>query len=872
MFCLYVKNNYICGKYIIMNIPLHTIVFTIGPSNAGKSHLIENVLLPQIRKDYKNLNVHHISSDDIRRELLGDDHIDKNDTSMLYVSSQAFKMLFNKLEMLLSYPIKSELIFVDTMGLDEKFRSTIKDLANKYHYNTVGIIFDYKDYDDYFKYKYDETRTTLISNQLRKLRKDVLRNIKREKHTNVFKLNTNDFKDVRIDIDNYDFYRSHFINTDKECVVVSDLHGCLKEFKELILNSKCEIDQDDNIIGDKIFIVQDYVDKGYDVLGIVRFIHKNVLNGSILPLIGNHENYVYKRLTGVLNEAEHDKYFDSIQLFNDNEDEKELFIDLFENYSKHFYQNKNFFANHAPCELKYLGKVDDLSLRKQRNFVYPKYDDNLSEDENITIIEDSIKNLVRPNSDFNSLNIVWGHISMKNWKKFEYIFMIDTGCVGGNKLTGIAFNNIGSYFIKNVNSSIENKENLLDLFKNKKVDIEFENLEFDDKKRISFMLKNKINYISGTIAPSDKNMEDNILEDIRKGLDYYKQKGINKVILEPKYMGSRCNIYLHKNIDDTYCVSRNGYLINVDYKEALKPLYEIPFIKEEFENKNAKVILLDSELLPWSAIGKGLINKDFLSVKTGINTEYEILKESGFDEMYNELISQPELMEFKKEINNMKKADIVDKYGYRVYETYKNVNNYMDKHISIDEIGEYVNKYNRQIELFGSDKELEFKPFNILKIVYEDYEQTFFDKSNIDIFEAISSDDYCVVDFESEDCYEKADEYWKRITEDEEMEGVVIKPEIVYNKNIAPYIKCRNENYLTIIYGYDYLKSTKYKKLINRKRITKKLKSSILEFELGKKMLEVPYNDINKDNDKLISLYIKMIIDEKEVEKLDPRL
>ena len=47
------------------------------------------------------------------------------------------------------------------------------------------------------------------------------------------------------------------------------------------------------------------------------------------------------------------------------------------------------------------------------------------------------------------------------------------------------------------------------------------------------------------------------------------------------------------------------------------------------------------------------------------------------------------------------------------------------------------------------------------------------------------------------------------------MEGVVIKPE--EERENAPYLKVRNPEYLSIIYGYDYRFPHKYAKLLKQK-------------------------------------------------------
>lgn len=864
-----------------IEIPVNTVLFTVAPSNSGKTYLIENYLLKSLKEQYSDLNIQYISSDNIRRELLGDENIHKHDSEMLQVSQQSFDLLYFKLKQIMSFPLKSEIIIVDTTGLSEEFRNDLISLTKEKHYNLIPLVFDYDDRNDYYSFADSNTKKYVIDKHVTKLKKEVLKTLQKDKYKDVIRIKTKDFDSLNLDfkISDYGFYKTHFLDNNVEYCVISDIHGCFTELKQLIYENGCTI-KDDLIEGDKVFIVQDYLDKGYGIIDTIEFIHYNTLHGKIKPLIGNHENYVYKRITNKIqpNKELDTSYFNSVELLLKSEEHKNMFIELFEKYSKHFYRHKNFFVNHAPCELKYLGKIDEFSLKKQRNFMYPKYDKNLTQEENIKIIEDALKFYTQQKGlYYNSKPIVWGHVSMRKYKTFNNVFMIDTGCVSGGKLTSISFSTDGRQFIKTVKSSIS-ENSLLDLFSNNKEE-KFYTIDMledsDDKARVDFLLKNKVNFISGTVSPSNKKIDTNELESLEEGLKYYKDNNISKVILEPKYMGSRCNIYLNKNIDETYCVTRNGYLVKVDYKDALKPLYELPYIKNKFDNENAKIIILDSEFMPWSAIGKGLIEHEFLAVKTGINSEFKLLKSTGFEHQLNNLIDTDKFNEFILDVkSNIKKEDLIEKYTHRFYETYKNLMEYKDEHISLDETKKYIDVYNRQMELFANfDVPMEFKPFSILKIVNnDDSEVLFFGDSNIEIFKSISNDKYQIIDFNDDNWLETAEKYYSEITEQMEMEGIVIKPEFVYNKNIAPYLKCRNPNYLSIVYGYDYQKENKYSKLLRRKSTKQKLNSSIIEFELGKKMLEQPYNTINKQNKNLISLFIHMILDDKNVQTYDPRL
>ena len=121
------------------------------------------------------------------------------------------------------------------------------------------------------------------------------------------------------------------------------------------------------------------------------------------------------------------------------------------------------------------------------------------------------------------------------------------------------------------------------------------------------------------MSPCDKDFENNSLESLDKGIEYFRSKGVKRLIIQPKYMGSRCNLILSKNLEECKMFSRNGYEIredrlNLSDSKSIKDLYKELQLKYKdlFEELNAKRILFDGELLPWNVMGKGLIAKDFI--------------------------------------------------------------------------------------------------------------------------------------------------------------------------------------------------------------------------------------------------------------------
>lgn len=639
-----------------------------------------------------------------------------------------------------------------------------------------------------------------------------------------------------------------------------------------------------------IAICGDLIDKGYAVREVIEFIYDNIEWFKMVK--GNHENFVYRFLKNDISSKDLppqeviDTYFDSIKLFESDEDLKRKFFEICDSM-KPFLIHKDFIVTHAPCGEKYLGKLGSNSERNQRNAVYPKSQDFDNPQEYLEA-KNNFFSFLRDQASNSLPYHVFGHVSTKGVSTFKNKINVDSGAVSGGHLSSIVINSRGKNLIHKVpkiSDKIVDKE-LNDFFTKPVEKISIDSLEGRDKGRILTAAEQKVNFISGTICPADKIiqedesknliLEKSELESLEMAIKYFKSKGVDKVVAQPKYMGSRANVYLFKDFEKNYTTSRGGHVIKptqVDLTEVYKPLYDIPFIKEAFEG-DTDLIILDAELMPWSAMGRGLIDKDFVTLERALNSELEFLKKTGFEDVFNNFLENSyNKSNFEQDSRKTSKKDLIEKLGANNERVFRSVKEFKEEYVSLDEMLEFAKIYSKQIELYGSDGKIHFKPFSILKQVFLDgSEKTFFNDSNYDIYSSISTDHCIVVDINNQEDLNKLEEFYNNTITVEEMEGIMLKPLVVYTKGVAPAIKVRNPRYLTIIYGPDYLSKNKFSKLIKRKRVKKKLELSTKEWELGKKILEIPYRLISKENPHFIQSYGEMVLEEKFERDLDPRL
>lgn len=867
----------------------------VGPTECGKTTFAKQILIPQLQaglalngqtqdadqstmqspvQNSVQSNVQYISSDEIRQELLGYQY-DKYDQVMLEASSGAFHMLFEKLKAVTSFPINAQFVVVDTTGLAEDFRQKVSAIAKQNHYNLEVVLFDYRNRRDYYA---SDRSKKVITTHLNRMRKEVLGALAREGYQQIHKVRAKDFllSDLpnpayTVEITNVELYHQTFLPTKYKYVVIGDVHECLESLISLLKRVGYDV-KDGQLVAKpqlentRLVLVGDWIDKGKNTESIINFLYDN--QHYFYFVLGNHESFVYKYLRGELkgvDQALLNSYFDSTKVLKEDEQLRDKFYHLCQ-IAKPFYTSQggsgaSFYITHAPCQNKYIGKLDAVSLKHQRNFRLDRFQP----------IEEQIK-FVEQEAVSNHPFHIFGHVAAKHAFRVKNKVHVDSGAVHGNKLTAVEIAH-KPFFTSIACGNEIMQEDLPVLFARENNGVLVQDLAETDLRRLSYCTHNQVNFISGTMSPADKNEETGELESLERGLDYFKQRDVGKVVLQPKYMGSRCNIYLNRELEACYAISRNGYKIKgVDLTSVYTSLLN-KFATYMDEN-NVKVMVLDGELLPWRVMGKGLIDRQFKVIEQGLETELSFLAEHGFDQELTKLMNQFEASGFKQEQFKVTKAELNEKYGSAAYQTYKHVGDVMDKHVPVSDQQEAFEVYKRQLEIYGSDDcnaEINYKPFSILKFIYDDGSESLPDWVTSQIYSFLSDDDFLVIDLEDEASYSVARQYFDTLTTTKQMEGVVIKPEYVTD-NVVPYMKVRNKDYLSIVYGYDYRFPHKYKKLFKQKNIQRKLKTSLNEYRLGNQMLGVKLADITPENKEYRNIAANLLFEVAGEKEIDPRL
>ncbi|MDR1485258.1 MAG: AAA family ATPase [Planctomycetaceae bacterium] len=823
-----------------MKFNLHTIILLCGPSCCGKTFYAKNYLIPELRS-FENgfrLNIQYIASDDWRRSVLGDTEMDLRDPANMFklkfASEAAFNLLEQQLNQVTSFPVNAEFVIVDTTALNEDFRAKMIGIAKKNHYNIDLLLFDLPT-REYYKYA---SGNDYVTNHIRRMRTEVFPHIGTNFYGQVLRIKNREQIPNITEIVDFDLYkRCHF---PQDAVVVGDLHGCLEPLLEIEKATK-------NL---PIIVLGDVIDKGGDSLGVLRHL-KNNPDKYPLRILGNHEGYVYQYLHGQLTESPKHDYYTSISQYENNVEFHELIDWYFETAVPFVKIRDSVYVTHAPCNNKYIGKIDHQSRRKQRY---------------ISVSNETIE-MIRDEASSWFPRHFFGHAAFRQVFEYRNKIGLDTGGVYGNAFSYYMTGKVHGIHAKTTYSEYQ----LLDV---PNFGFDPNDLEPDEQQRIDYAIREKINFVSGTIAPTTSDLNRMKIEPIETAIETFKAKGVEVIHVQKKYMGSRCEAYISRDVTKCRLTSRNGYRIKRlhghDGNEVtdLTPVYQSILAQQKiasiFEQyPEGEIILLDGELMPWYALGKELIEDQYRLIEQATASEFELLRSTGFETVLNDEYENPNYALFQQDKNISDKIVNSNKKA-----TYRFLKNY--RHVPISDMERYLQVYREQIAIYGAAKPIEYFPFDLLKIINTDGSEILFNNTPVkERYDMVSRDTGLLIDLRNEKDVVRLIDYFANLPSD--TEGLVLKCNKPERSRIY-MLKVRNEKYLTIIYGFDYLEPVKHEMLIHKKNVSKKLSISNREYELGWNIAAIPYCSIHGENEEYKQILAALIFEERKEVNIDPRL
>lgn len=826
-----------------INLPHAGIVLLVGPSNSGKTTLINQLMQEQ------QIYASEVVSSDQFRVLVSDvEFIDWNrrpkyEADALFNEYQQIsKEAFEAMDYIIAKRCRlNKLTFIDATHLRDYEREKYLQMAKRYHVPAIAIVLN------------------LAETEL--LRRDLERDFPRGK--NRIKQQYQHFKKTLRSIKKEGFRRCYIFGEEELQVLnvnrlgnpllidvgngidfIGDIHGCFEEFSE-ILSKLGYIENEEGYFihpeGRKILSLGDVMSRGPRSIETLQFFQKHVAAGLAYMIDSNHGWKIARWLDGnnvtlahgdENVKAEFDEY--EGKFGKDEADRlKEQIRDMLLEAKSHYIIQKNgvnvAVAVHAGIKDHYIGK------QSPRISDFCRYGDSDGLDENGKPVRKDWS-IAHQSSEL----ILWGHDPRTQPLLVNNTLNIDQGVVFGGNLTAYCFPerkfvsvkakadyaNVSDNPLKvleskrlappNIAKFLEGYSVLTELYGEIAIYADSTKSALDDLSHYTLPLE-EIVYLPPTMSPTPKPSSlAGYLEHPIEAFEYYQANGVDTMVVEKKHMGSRGILFLFKNkeIAKEYIgretlgsiYTRTGRaFFKKELEEQILQVLNID-LSGYFEKYNTDFVLMDAEILPWNLKAKELIMNQYAHVG-----EMALLDRSKL------------LEQLKKALDNGKDV------SSWLEETDEKIRN-------AQVFNEVYQKYCWETEGLAG---IQIAPFHTLAHSNE----TFFDKPHTwhmeknKEFSVLSNlfveTEYRIVN--DEDSMKSAIKWWEEMTEDGH-EGFVVKPESYVarhkGKLLQPAIKVRGRKYLHIIYGIDYLQPENLARLKQR-NAGKKQRNALKEFALG---------------------------------------
>jgi len=856
-----------------LKIPELSLVVLIGVSGSGKSWFV--------KKHFKKTEI--VSSDECRG-IVSDDENNQNATN------DAFDLV----HYIVGKRLKNGLLTViDATNVQKESRKNLIDLARSYHCLPVAIVLDIPE-------KVCEQRNKNRSD--RNFGGYVIRQQKSQLNRSIRGLRNEGFRQVYIlktveDIEAVSEIRREKLYNDKRDVkgpfdIIGDIHGCYDELYELLLKLGYKIDSIEEGISNfglqvsppndrKIIFLGDLVDRGPDSPKVLKLVMSMVNSGTAYCVPGNHDLKLEKYLSGRQIQIKHGLEETIKQLGNESEEFRKTVKEFLYGLISHYvFDNGKLVVAHAGLKEEMQGRGSGAV----RSFCL--YGETTGETDEFGLP-------VRYNwaKEYRGkAKVVYGHTPVPESEWLNRTINIDTGCVFGGKLTALRYPEDELVFIKakkvycvsakpidfsGENTKLTSQQEYDDLLNiddvigkrivqtrlRKNITIREENSIAALEVMSRFAINPKwLIYLPPTMSPCATSELPDYLEYPHQALNYFKSRGIEKVVCEEKHMGSRAVLVICENERtalERFGIENEG--IGVCYTRTGRSFFNENKTEKEFVGRinkaltdcgfwkkfNTNWVCLDAELMPWSAKAIALLKEQYAAVGAAASASIPEAKrnlEHTIQRGIKDVIPLFESLRQKEEsISRFVKA--YQNYCWNVI----TINDYKlaPFHILATE------------DIIHIDKTHQWHMENISEICERDKD-------------ILLATPYKIVLLKDDRSYNDAVEWWLNLT-DNGGEGMVVKPYdfVAFGDKglLQPAIKCRGKEYLRIIYGPEYDMVENMERLKNR-GLSRKQSLALREFALGIEGLE---RFINKEPLRRIHESVFGIL-ALESEEVDPRL
>ena len=239
----------------------------------------------------------------------------------------------------------------------------------------------------------------------------------------------------------------HYTMND-EALVVGDIHGCYGHLRALLRKAGFLFAGDEiTHYPMQLVLNGDLVNKGPSSADVIRFVYSNLGHPDFKVVLGNHELYIMQHID---DEKPISRYFDYLTTARTNRMQRNMFTEIYRKSMPYLVSRSRTSAvHHSPCDYKYVGKSDPVSIQKQIHLPSIR---GQADKQNTSVDE-----ILYPyfNGQPNWPLVVNGHVTTKRPLLINNRAMIDTGAFLGCYLTAAHVMGSTCQFIstENVNSA-----------------------------------------------------------------------------------------------------------------------------------------------------------------------------------------------------------------------------------------------------------------------------------------------------------------------------------------------------------------------------------------------------------------------------------